>query len=251
MRARYQQTKNAMQIQGIFVRFAPCLLCASGWNANHAVRRERKRTRREGGREHCCRRIPHSNGDYWSSKLPNNKTQSSGINWRFIVGFSWFIWYLQETNTVGMGLSVDYCGGIADELQTLQWTKLKKHQMMGLRNRFTLWDGSIRGDDLGCGFKMLKQRFNRHVFQNQDGQMICTLLHLYSMILYYLLIYLFAVFAYLHICIFICLFNANTGLIPPPQKVGGVPSDWFSWPHLNNKQLWTIKLWIWLTSIRS
>ena len=199
MRARYQQTKNAMQIQGIFVRFAPCLLCASGWNANHAVRRERKRTRREGGREHCCRRIPHSNGDYWSSKLPNNKTQSSGINWRFIVGFSWFIWYLQETNTVGMGLSVDYCGGIADELQTLQWTKLKKHQMMGLRNRFTLWDGSIRGDDLGCGFKMLKQRFNRHVFQNQDGQMICTLLHVYSMILYYLLIYLFAVFAYLFV----------------------------------------------------
>ena len=46
--------------------------------------------------------------------------------------------------------------------------------------------------------------------------------------------------------------NANTGLItPPPTEGREVPSDWFSWSPLNNKQLWTIKLWIWLTSIRS
>ena len=51
MGALYQQTGNAMQIQGIFLRFALCLFRASGWNANHAVRRERERTRREGGRD--------------------------------------------------------------------------------------------------------------------------------------------------------------------------------------------------------
>ena len=86
MGALYQQTGNAMQIQGIFLRFALCLFRASGWNANHAVRRERERTRREGGRElFFCRRIPNSNGEYWFKK-PNNEIKTFS-NWRFIVGF--------------------------------------------------------------------------------------------------------------------------------------------------------------------
>ena len=49
----------------------------------------------------------------------------------------------------------------------------------------------------------------------------------------------------------IYIYNANTRLITSPPEGRGVPSDWFSWPSLNNKQLWTRKLWIWLTSIRS
>ena len=47
--------------------------------------------------------------------------------------------------------------------------------------------------------------------------------------------------------------NGNIGLInPPPHQVGrGVPSGEFLDHPLINKQLWTIKIWIWLTSIRS
>ena len=57
------------------------------------------------------------------------------------------------------------------------------------------------------------------------------------------------IYMYLCMCTYIYIYYANTGLITPPQKVGGVPSDWFSWPPLNNKQLWTIKNWIWLGSM--
>ena len=49
--------------------------------------------------------------------------------------------------------------------------------------------------------------------------------------------------------------NANIGLINPPHQahqVGRGGTFWLvSWPTLNNEQLWTIKIWIWLTSIRS
>ena len=45
--------------------------------------------------------------------------------------------------------------------------------------------------------------------------------------------------------------NANIGLINPPHQVGRGGTFWLvSWPPLNNKQLWTIKIWIWLTPIR-
>ena len=37
-------------------------------------------------------------------------------------------------------------------------------------------------------------------------------------------------------------------IINPPQKVGTLPCRSFSWTPLNNKQLWTIKIWIWLES---
>ena len=49
--------------------------------------------------------------------------------------------------------------------------------------------------------------------------------------------HVYIIYMYLCMCTYIYIYYANTGLITPPQKVGGVPSDWFSWPPLNKATL--------------